>query len=61
MPFKSKAQVRKFYAMEKRGEIAPGTSERWGKETPNINSLPNRKKRKKGSPLGNVIRKGAGY
>jgi hypothetical protein len=39
-PFKSKAQARKFFAMEARGEIAPGTAERWMDETPHFASLP---------------------
>lgn len=45
MPFKSKAQMKKFFAMEKRGEIPPGTAERWAEETPNIKKLPKKKKK----------------
>lgn len=48
MPFKSKAQMKKFFAMEKRGEMKKGTAERWAKETPNIKKLPKRIKAKKG-------------
>ena len=46
MPFKSKAQMRKFYAMEKRGELTPGTTELWMKHTLNRASLPERKRKK---------------
>ena len=46
MPYKSKAQMKKFFAMEKRGEIPPGTAKRWAEETPDIKKLP--KKNKKG-------------
>lgn len=53
MPFKSKAQQRWMFAAEERGEVPPGTAERWAKETPNLKELPERKdqktkKRKKG-------------
>lgn len=40
MPFKSKAQARKFRAMEAAGEIPEGTSSRWAKHTPSIKALP---------------------
>ena len=33
MPFKSKAQSRKFFAMESRGEIPKGTAEEWASKT----------------------------
>ena len=33
MPFKSKAQRRWMYAAEARGEVEPGTADRWQKET----------------------------
>ena len=46
MPFKSKAQVRKFGAMLKRKEISKATFEKWVKHTPNIKKLPERKKKK---------------
>lgn len=45
-PFKSKKQMRKFFAMENRGELPKGTAKRWAKETPNIKKLPLRKKKK---------------
>lgn len=48
MPFKSKAQMEKFFAMEKRGEIPKGTAKRWAEETPNIKKLPEKKGEKSG-------------
>lgn len=47
MPFKSKAQMRLFFAKEKRGELPKGTAKRWAKHTKNISSLPERKKKSK--------------
>ena len=44
MPFKSKRQMRKFYAMEDRGEIPEGTTKKWKEHTPNISQLPEKKK-----------------
>ncbi len=46
MPFKSKAQFRKFWAMANRGEISKAKAREWTKETPSIKSLPERKKKK---------------
>ena len=40
MPFKSKAQMRKFYAMEASGEMPKGTAKKWSKETKNKKGLP---------------------
>ena len=40
MPFKSKAQVRKFGAMVKRGEMSQAEFDKWLKHTPNIKGLP---------------------
>lgn len=40
MPYKSKAQQRKFFAMESRGELPKGTALEWAHETPNLKSLP---------------------
>jgi len=48
MPYKSLSQMRKFFAMEKRGEIPKGTAERWAKHTKNIKRLPAKVKKKKG-------------
>jgi hypothetical protein len=45
MPFKSKAQRRKFYAMADRGEISDATVERWEDETPKGKKLPERVKK----------------
>jgi len=45
MPFKSKSQMRAFFAKEKRGELPKGTAERWAEETPNISALPERVKK----------------
>src|SRR3989304_10190981 len=44
MPFKSKAQRRKFYAMESRGEISKGTVEKWESPPPKGKKLPERVK-----------------
>ena len=44
MPFKSKAQIRKFASMLKRKEISKTTFDKWVKHTPNIKKLPERKK-----------------
>lgn len=46
MPYKSKAQMRAFFAMENRGELPRGTADRWARETKNIKSLPERKMKK---------------
>lgn len=43
--FKSKAQRRKFYAMEERGEISKKTLNEWEKETPKGKKLPERVKK----------------
>lgn len=46
MPFKSLSQLRRFFAMEARGELPKGTAKRWLKETPNVSELPARVKDK---------------
>lgn len=46
MPFKSKAQVKKFAVLEKQGKLPKGTIKAWAKETPNMKKLPNKKKSK---------------
>lgn len=56
MPFKSKAQRRKFAELLVKGEISPETFEEWNRETGNA-KLPERVKRKakrakKGKPKG---------
>ena len=45
MPFKSKAQRRKFYAMLERGEIDESTVREWEKATPKGKKLPERVKK----------------
>ena len=47
MPFKSKSQQRFMFAAEARGEVKPGTAEKWAHETPNINKLPQKAKKTK--------------
>lgn len=56
MPFKSKAQRRKFAELLVKGEISPETFEEWNRETGSA-KLPERVKRKakrakKGKPKG---------
>jgi hypothetical protein len=48
MPYKSLAQVRKFFAIEREGEIKKGTADKWAKHTPNIKGLPKKVKKTKG-------------
>lgn len=47
MPFKSKAQRRKFYAMAQRGEIPLETVREWERKTGN-RKLPERVSKRKG-------------
>ncbi len=47
MPFKSKAQMRKFGAMLRSGEISEDEYEEWRRATPNVSRLPERVGRKK--------------
>lgn len=49
MPFKSKAQMRKFFWMEAHGKIGPGVPEQWARET-DMKKLP--KKIKQGGKNG---------
>jgi hypothetical protein len=44
MPFKSKAQVRKFYMLVKQGKMSKKELEKWENETPSIKGLPERVK-----------------
>lgn len=68
MPYKSKPQMRAFFAMEERGELPPGTAERWAHETPNLKKLPERvgkkrrrrKRRREAEMASAAIRKAAG-
>jgi hypothetical protein len=45
MPFKSKAQFRKFQILESQGSIPEGTVEKWVSETKSFKSLPDRVKK----------------
>jgi len=40
MPFESKSQMRKFFAMEKRHELPKGKAKEWAHKTKDIKSLP---------------------
>lgn len=42
MPLKSKAQMKKFGAMVKEGKMSQEEFDKWIKDTPNINDLPER-------------------
>lgn len=46
MPVKSKAQARKFFAMQRRGEISKATLDEWTKGV-NISKLPARVRHKR--------------
>jgi hypothetical protein len=41
-PFVSKAQMRKFFALEKKGKISNDKLQEWIASTPNIKGLPER-------------------
>lgn len=47
MPFKSKAQVRKFGQLLREGKITKEQFDEWVSSTPNMNKLPERVKKKK--------------
>jgi hypothetical protein len=47
VPFKSKAQIRKFYQLKAEGKMSQETIDQWMAETPNPKKLPNRVKPKK--------------
>ena len=40
MPWKSKKQMRYFYAMKNKGEFSPQMVEKWKEHTPDIKNLP---------------------
>ena len=46
MPFKSKAQMRKFAAMVRRGEMSEKTYKEWAAKTRSVERLPERVGRK---------------
>lgn len=50
MPYRSKAQMRKFFAMERRGQLPKGTALEWAHHTKSIKSLPQHVK--KSYPVG---------
>ena len=56
MPFKSKAQRRKFAELLVKGEITPETYEEWNRETGG-QELPERVKHKKGRKAGKKAKK----
>ena len=58
MPFKSKAQRRKFAELLVNGEISPETYEEWNRETGG-KSLPERVKKKAKSPKASKKKKAA--
>lgn len=48
MPYKSKAQMRKFFAMEAKGELPKGTAREWAHHTPDTKALPEHVEKKAG-------------
>jgi uncharacterized protein YcfJ len=57
VPFKSKAQMRKFYAMESKGELSKGTAKEWAHKTPNTKKLPEKvNKMKTAAELDEMLR-----
>lgn len=46
MPFRSKAQLRKFHSMVKSGKLDPEVLEEWEEAAPSLSRLPERVKRK---------------
>jgi hypothetical protein len=43
MPYESKSQMKKFFAMEDRGELPEGTAREWAHHTPHLKKLPEHK------------------
>jgi hypothetical protein len=50
MPFKSKSQVRAFFAKERAGELPKGTARRWAEHTPDIKALPEHAEKQSTAP-----------
>lgn len=50
MPYESKSQMRKFFAMEAKNEIPKGTAKRWAHHTPDIKALPEHVKKSLAEP-----------
>jgi len=48
MPFKSKAQLRKFAVLVKQGKMSKKTFKEWVAHTHNLKTLPERSKKKRG-------------
>jgi hypothetical protein len=48
VPYKSKAQMKKFFVMEREGELPKGTAEEWAHHTKDLKSLPEHVSEKKG-------------
>lgn len=57
MPFKSRSQMRKFFAMESRGELPKGKAEEWAHETPSIKKLPEHVKKSAEETTGHKIKR----
>lgn len=51
MPYKSKAQMRKFFAMESRSQLPKGTARTWAHHTENLKALPDRVSTKEAAGL----------
>jgi hypothetical protein len=47
MPFRSRAQIRKFAALVKAGKISQAVFDEWLRATPNVKNLPARVKVRK--------------
>lgn len=47
MPFKSKAQQKKMFLLEKQGKLKKGVAEEFAAATPNIKKLPEHVKKRK--------------
>jgi len=58
VPFKSRSQQRFMFAAEARGDIEPGTAERWAKHTENIKALPEKVKSAKKAAYARMRRTG---
>lgn len=47
MPFKSEAQRRKMYELEKQGKVPKGTASQWERDTPKGKKLPEKAKKRR--------------
>ena len=57
MPYKSKSQVRAFFAKEERGELPKGTAKEWAHKTPDIKKLPEHVKKSSAQIADEVLAK----